>query len=240
MTTEEPELCRVIFLPFPNTHNFQILTQREKKKRKSKINDLQVEWSWLQTHLTISDRFAGGKGHNQTHQSHMWHKGIFLLKLIQQSTSWKWLSNSLAYLLEVSGDGSAHAHMHTHTHTHKHTHSSLFLLLPQSVPKAIPDWISGINASEVSIQWTHMSSIKGNPRLVIPNWVNRVACSRHMETTKHLKKMKTGNVLISCIKVPYPQQTHTHTHTHTHTLSLSLPLRLTQSHCPAQCKEWFS
>ena len=145
-------MCRVIFLPFPNTHNFQILTQREKKKRKSKINDLQVEWSWLQSHLTISDRFAGGKGHNQTHQSHMSHKGIFLLKLIQQSTSWKWLSNSLAYLLEVSGDGSAHAHMHTHTHTHKHTHSSLFLLLPQSVPKAIPDWISGINASEVSIQ----------------------------------------------------------------------------------------
>lgn len=103
---------------------------------------------------------------------------------------------SLAYLLEVSGDGSAPARAHTHTH------SSLFLLLPQSVPKAIPDWISGINASEASIQWTHMSSIKGNPRLVIPNWVNRVACSRHMETTKHLKKMKTGNVLISCIKVP--------------------------------------
>ena len=114
--------------------------------------------------------------------------------------------------------------MVVHPRAHTHTHSSLFLLLPQSVPKAIPDWISGINASEVSIQWTHMSSIKGNPRLVIPNWVNRVACSRHMETTKHLKKMKTGNVLISCIKVPCSQQTHTHTHTHTHTLSLSLPL----------------
>ena len=114
------ELCWVIFLPTPSTCNFQILTQRE-KERESKINRLQVEWSWLQTHLTISDRFAGCKGHNQTHQSHMSHKGIFLLKLIQQNTSWRRPSNSLASLLEVSGDGSVHARARTHTHTHTHT-----------------------------------------------------------------------------------------------------------------------
>ena len=53
-------MCWVIFLPIPSTCNFQILTQRE-KERESKINGLQVEWSWLQTHLTISDRFAGAK-----------------------------------------------------------------------------------------------------------------------------------------------------------------------------------
>jgi len=81
-----PALPQYTQLPNPNSEG--------KKKRKSKINDLQVEWSWLQTHLTISDRFAGGKGHNQNHHSHMSHKGIFLPKLIQQSASWKWPSTA--------------------------------------------------------------------------------------------------------------------------------------------------
>lgn len=73
-------------------------------------------------------------------------------------------------------------------------------------PSPIPDWnYSGINTNERYSAYTWSPS-KARPRLVIPNWLNEAACSRHMEATEHLKKMKSGNVLIRC--------THTHTHTH--------------------------
>lgn len=67
---------------------------------------------------------------------------------------------------------------------------------------ATPDWNSGINTSErySSDTW---SPSKARPRLVIPNWLNKAACNRHMEAAEHLKKMRNGNVLIRCI--------HTHT-----------------------------
>jgi hypothetical protein len=160
----------------------------------------------LQICLTVSEYLVAGKP-----TGHTSHK--------RQSPCWSQCSRSC--LLEAGiwqPDISVRdASGWKHTETDTPSHFSIFLSL---IPKAIPDWISGINISERYSVYTCYPS-KATSRLV-----TKLAEQSYMQQTYGSHWTSEENENRKCAHQLYQDtlpstHTHTHVHTHTHTHCLS-------------------